>query len=292
MTGAASGGKGIGAADLLRLDQTGPLRFRALHNQDNGTGAIFGGQPIAQGLAAAQRTVPDWPVHSATGYYLRAGAIGVPVDYTVEVLRDGRRFASRRVLAEQAGRAIFEMLCSFHDAEDGPVHQHAVPPAMPDPETLPDIADFMRAHADRLPAILSGDFGLSFPIDLRLPDAEAAFFSPPASAERNYWMRMRTAAMLDDPAAHQCLLAFMSDFWVAATPGAPHLRVADAHRMATVTLNHSLWFHGATRADEWLLCHTESPWAGEGRGLVRGAIHDARGRLVASVTQDVSMRRL
>src|SRR5262249_43626021 len=132
----------VTARTLLEFEQVGERRFRAIANQDNGVNAVFGGQPLAQALAAAQATVPNWPAHSCTGYFLRGGSLELPVDYDVEVLRDGRRYAARRVLASQHGKPIFDFLCSFHDLEDGPTHQidDAGPPA-PDPESLLSVAD-------------------------------------------------------------------------------------------------------------------------------------------------------
>lgn len=68
--------------------------------------------------------------------------------------------------------------------------------------------------------------------------------------------------------------------------------VVDQHREVgmMVSLSHSIWFHrpGEVRADEWLLSEMESPWAGDGRGLVRARWWDRRGRLVATCVQEVS----
>src|SRR5512135_1895583 len=68
-------------------------------------GRVFGGQVLAQSLMAAQRTVvPERPVHSMHGYFLRAGDPGEPIAFAVERLRDGRSFSARRVQASQFGR--------------------------------------------------------------------------------------------------------------------------------------------------------------------------------------------
>lgn len=107
---------------------------------------------------------------------------------------------------------------------------------------------------------------------------------------RDYWFRMPSAAAVDDRRGHECLLAFMSDFWLAGAAGARHRLPTGNNQFFIASLNHSLWIHAAVRADEWLLYRTESPWAGEGRGLVRGFIYDRGGRLVASAAQEVSMR--
>jgi acyl-CoA thioesterase-2 len=280
----------IGAADLLALEEIGEGRFRAVHNLDNGRGANFGGQPLVQGLAAARRTVPGWPAHHVSGQFLRAGATGLPVDYDVEATRDGRRFATRRVVARQDGKPIFDMLCAFHDPEDGPAHQFGTIPPSPPPDTLTSLADFARANADRLPPWMVETYTMAFPVELRLIDAEAALFAQARTPERDYWFRMPSAAGIGDPLDHQCLLAFLSDFWFAGTAAAVHFAPGRSEGVGVVTLNHNLWFHAPVRADQWLLYHTESPWAAVGRGLVRGLIYDEGGRLIASTAQEISIR--
>jgi acyl-CoA thioesterase II len=278
------------AAALLELEQVTDFRFRNIHNLDNYQNTIFGGQPLGQALAAAQRTIPGWLPHTCTGYFLRAGSVAEPIDYEVEPVRDGRRYAARRVLASQAGKPIFDLLCSFHDEEAGFAHQRADEVPVPSPESLPTVLEFVRAHADRLPKHVVERHEAAFPIEMRLVDPELVFFGNTEGSRRTYWCRMPSAATVAGPHAHRCLLAFMSDYWLASPACAPHRSPGAVGAFFLATLNHSLWFHGPVRADEWLLFRTESPWAGEGRGLARGHIYDRRGRLVASAVQEVSMR--
>ena len=46
-------------------------------------------------------------MHSLHSYFLRPGDTTVPIVYDVENLRDGRSFATRRVVARQHGRPIY-----------------------------------------------------------------------------------------------------------------------------------------------------------------------------------------
>jgi acyl-CoA thioesterase-2 len=289
------GANGTTARAILDLEQVTDRRFRSTYSQSNYQDAVFGGQPLGQALAAAQRTVKDWLPHTCTGYFLRPGAVSEPIDYEVENVRNGRRFAARRVLAHQGGKPIFDMLCSFHDIEPGFAHQRGDAVDVPLPEELPPLLEFVRAHAARLPELLvhrHEQFHASFPVELRLVDADRVFFGAPEHSKRSYWLRMPSAIDMENPSDHRCLLAFMSDYWLASAAGAPHRSPASAgNDLSVASLNHSLWFHGSVRADEWLLCRTQSPWAGEGRGMARGDIYDCRGRMVASVAQEVSMRR-
>ncbi len=278
------------AAELLALQPLATMHFRSLHSLNGGAGAIFGGQSLLQGLAAARRTVPPWRAHSITANYLRAGHPDQPVDYKVERVRDGRRFAARRVLAIQAGKPITDMLCSFHDPEDGPAHQFATAPAAPPPAHLQNLAQFAQANAHRLPPERLHIYRHPFPVELRLINPEQALFGTAQIPERLYWLRMESAAKILASADHQCLLALMSDYWLAGTPSAAHAQHATADRAVCVTLNHSLWFHAPARAESWMLYQTTSPWAGNGRGLVHGQIFAESGQLVASAVQEISMR--
>ena len=103
----------------------------------------FGGQVAGQALVAAGRTVdPDRPVHSLHAYFIRPGDPNVPILYDVDRLRDGRSFTTRRVVAIQHGKAIFNLSASFHVPESGMEHQLPFPEGVPDPETI--VADFVQ----------------------------------------------------------------------------------------------------------------------------------------------------
>ncbi|KAL8730140.1 MAG: hypothetical protein Q9181_004765 [Wetmoreana brouardii] len=59
-----------------------------------------------------------------------------------------------------------------------------------------------------------------------------------------------------------------------------------------VSLDHTIYFHRPReiRADEWLLSENESPWSGDGRGLVLQRIWNRKGVLVASCVQEGLVR--
>lgn len=58
-----------------------------------------------------------------------------------------------------------------------------------------------------------------------------------------------------------------------------------------VSLDHTIYFHEpkAFRADEWMFTEMESPWAGDGRGLVLQKIFTKEGKLIATCVQEVSI---
>ena len=88
---------------------------------------VFGGQVIGQALVAASRTVENRVCHSLHAYFLRAGDPKVPILYEVDRARDGRSFTSRRVVAVQHGKKIFNLSASFQIEEEGLNHQDQMP---------------------------------------------------------------------------------------------------------------------------------------------------------------------
>src|SRR5213083_204576 len=122
--------------DLLDLEQIEVNIFRGRSPEER-VQRVFGGQVAGQALVAAGRTVAqERPVHSLHAYFLRPGDPNVPIVYEVDRIRDGRSFTTRRVVAIQHGRAIFNLAASFQVVESGPEH-HDPMPDVPDPETLP-----------------------------------------------------------------------------------------------------------------------------------------------------------
>lgn len=273
--------------DMLALDPVNALCFRSKHARDNSQGSVFGGQFLGQALQAARLTAPAWPAHSCSAYFLRPGATGVPIDYEVEVVRDGRNFANRRVVARQDGKALFDMLCAFHAPGEGISHAIQPPPGIPEPEALPDIQDWLRANADRIPLEEVDSYFRPLPVQFRLIEPERVFHLEGEPApRRSYWMRIPSAAGVPDLADHVPLIAMASDFFVgpvATAPFAPPF----PRRLPVSTVSHQMTFHAKARADEWLLYLVESPWAGEGMGHTRGLLFDREGALVATVAQEV-----
>ena len=113
--------------DLLDLEQIEVNIFRGRSPSD-WRQRVFGGQVACQALAAAGRTVPaDRPVHSLHAYFIRPGDPAVPIVYTVDRVRDGRSFTTRRVSAIQHGKTIFTLSASFHHPEPGVQHAVEIP---------------------------------------------------------------------------------------------------------------------------------------------------------------------
>jgi acyl-CoA thioesterase-2 len=274
--------------ELLALERIDRDLFRG-RSQDLGWGAIFGGQVLGQALSAAAQTVPaERPVHSLHGYFLRAGDVQRPILYQVDRLRDGRSFATRRVVAQQEGEAIFSLAASFQVDEGGYEHQDTVP-AVPAPETLRSERDLALALSAALPEALRRIATAERPIEIRPVELRNPLQPAPMPPRRRMWYRA-IDQLPDDPALHRYLLAYASDFSFLATSMDPHGVSWLTPGMQVASLDHAMWFHRPFRLDDWLLYVVDSPSASGARGLVRGQFFDRAGRLVASCAQEGIIR--
>ncbi len=275
--------------DLLDLEEIEHNHYRAV-SPSEGWQRVYGGQVIGQALVAASRTVPeDRPAHSLHGYFLRPGDTRVPILYKVDRIRDGRSFTTRRVVAIQHGRPIFNMSISFQVVEDGFSHQFDMPEA-PAPESLADERELRAAWAERLPPEMAASFNRDRPIDMRPVDPVDVIHPEPRAPRQMCWMKARDA-LPDDPRLHQCVLAYLSDWSLLDTATLPHAVSFLQDDMQMASLDHAMWFHRPFRADQWLLYVQDSPSASGARGLNRGLIYDQQGVLVASAAQEGLMRR-
>lgn len=274
---------------LIRLEQIDRDLFRNRFSEYERNDHLYGGQVLSQALAAAAGTTEGRICHSLHGYFLRAGSARRRVIFRVERTRDGGRFSTRRVVAEQNGTPIFHMECSFHIVEPGFEHHAPMPPGVPMPEDLPDratLAETLRPRAPEMAAIL-GQFNL---IDSRFIDP-AQLLEPRPDARMQMWVRLPSAGGLADPVPHQQLLAYLSDFWLSSVGLAPHRPERLHGRLFVASLDHALWFHHPHDSSEWLLFDCDSPFAGHGRGLARGLLFNRAGLLVASTMQEALLRR-
>jgi acyl-CoA thioesterase-2 len=260
--------------DLLALERIDRDLFRGT-SQNLGWGSIFGGQVLGQALSAATQTVTaDRPVHSAHGYFIRAGELDRPIVYQVDRLRDGRSFSTRRVVAVQEGEAIFSLAASFQIEEAGFEHQDAMP-EVPSPESLGEE-----------PTAGAGER----PVEVRRVEPHDPASSAVRPPVRRLWYRV-VDRLPDDPSLHRYLLAYASDFSFLGTALGPHGATPMTRGLQVASLDHAIWFHRSFRVDEWLLYDVESPNASGARGLVRGRFFDRAGRLVASTAQEGLIRK-
>lgn len=274
--------------ETLDLERIEDDIFRG-QNEETRWGRLFGGQVAAQALVAASRTVEGRRAHSLHGYFLRGGDPKVPVVFTVDRIRDGRSFTTRRVVALQHGRAIFNMSVSFQVREQSFEHQDAMP-EVPDPESLPSWEDRAREAGERIPEPMRTSMLAERPIELRSREPHSWFATEPSRGPNPVWVRAR-GPLGDDPRIHECLLTYASDMGFVDNIYRPHRRKGPRPVMMA-SLDHAMWFHRDFRIDDWLLYMQESPSAAGARGFARGTFFDRAGRLICSVAQEGLMRRL
>lgn len=276
--------------ELLELEKIEENIFRG-RSQDLGFGSVFGGQVLGQALSAAYRTVaPDRRAHSLHAYFLRRGETSLPIVYEVDCIRDGQSFTTRRVKAIQKGRAIFNMAASFQVDEDGFDHQQPAP-AVDGPMGIASELEVARTLADKIPPAIRDKILCRKPIEIRPVDPMNPFAPRKRPAVRYTWFKT-VDRMPEDPAAHQYLLAYASDFGLVATSLYPHGRSYWDPRVQVASLDHTMWFHRPFRMDDWLLYAMESPNACQSRGLNLGRVYTREGVLVASVAQEGLIRQV
>ena len=268
----------------LEVEQLEKLLFRGNPN-DWPTNHVFGGHVVAQAMAAATGTIePSLSVHSMHCYFLRPGIPKQPIIYDVDPIRDGRSFATRRVLAVQNGQAIFAMTVSFHVGEEGVSHQIDMPD-VPMPEDLSDD----DAYYSRILRNTSDQAALRelIPFEMRSIDRMNLDNLQPKDPITGHWLRLREK-IADEQTLHSQLLAYISDFAFISSNLRPHALTPRASALKTVaSVDHAMWFHSDKfRVDDWIYYKTEGYWTGKGRGLARGALYSRDGELIASTAQE------
>jgi acyl-CoA thioesterase-2 len=277
-------------ADLLAILDLEALEVNLFRGRSPQSGwqRVFGGQVIGQALVAALRTVEGRPPHSMHAYFLLPGDPKVPIVYDVDRIRDGRSFTTRRVVAIQHGHAIFTMAVSFHADEPGLAHQARMPD-VPGPEELPSEAELKAKAMAMMPDPVRRYYERERPIELRPVEFSRYLGVKAEDARFHVWIRA-TGRLPDDPASHQCVLAYASDMTLLDSALIPHGRTVFEKSIMAASLDHALWFHRPFRADEWLLYAQDSPNLAGARGFGRGLIFTRDGTLVASVAQEGLLR--
>lgn len=236
-------------------------------------GRLFGGQVIAQGLRAAQLTIPeDYFIHSLHAYFIRGGTHREPVRLEVDRIRNGRSFCTRRVVARQSNGAILNLSASFHVEEEAP-----------------DVPS-LRFPADVVPPDSLPDQGWGNMVARREVDM--------GDGRTLSWIRL----LLDEPLADRnleaCGLAFISDTVMTGAARTVHPRWkaddmtrADAHDVFMgASLDHAMFFQRRVDPSGWILAEVESHGLVGARGLTTGKLFNADGLHVSSTVQEVLLR--
>lgn len=274
--------------EILELERLEVNLFRGLGHGGETSKRVFGGQVVAQALAAAYRTVEDRACHSLHSYFIRPGDPSIPIIYEVDQARDGGSFTTRRVIAVQKGRQIFNLAASFHIPEEGDTHQHEMPDVK-GPDGLVSREEIRLQMIDKVPEARRKDFLRPSPIEVRQIGDYDLIDPKPASDRNSLWFRLVRPVDASE-AMHQCLLAYASDMYLLGSALRPSGESWYTGRVMTASLDHAMWFHAPIDFNAWHLYTMDSPWSGGARGYNRGLIYRHSGQLVASTVQEGLMR--
>ena len=272
---------------LLDLEEIEVGLFRA-RQPDTQLQRAFGGQVLAQALAATARTVAGTRVlHSLHGYFLRPGRTDTSMVYDVEAIRDGGSFSSRRVGARQGGQVIFYLSASNHELEDGFDHADPLPEGVPAPEDCPKLSEVMALASGRSSRFWEREWGA---LDVRyIGDSRpgGTLVDPRHPARARVWIKV-DGELPDDPRLHQAALAYASDLTLLSASMVPHGVIIGLNVQAA-SIDHAMWFHRPFRADRWLLYDQISPSASHALGLSTARLFQDSS-LVSDVAQEGLVR--
>lgn len=259
----------------------------------------YGGDLVGPATAALVRSVPgDRALHSMHSYFLRPADIGAEVRYEVEHLRDGRGYSTRHLRAYQSGKVVYAAMASFHTGETGDGYAAPFPDPVPDPESLPSSAEYLRDEPPGSGTMTAGSkqywsHGRGFdmrhvpgPVYLRVEGEKAA--------QQAVWVKpfdpLRPVDGLSREQLHTAALAYVCDYTILE----PVLRVLDRPwarpGLVTASLDHAMWFHRRGAIDDWVLYVQEAVAADAGRGLGTGRFFTRDHRHLATVAQEGMIR--
>ncbi|PVU88915.1 hypothetical protein BB561_005647 [Smittium simulii] len=285
----------------------------------HGSKGVYGGQTVGQALLAATKTVePKFHVNSLHSYFVYPGDNTIPIEYSVETLRNGRLFCSRNVIARQRNKVIFTMMCSFQVFDKSDLeHQLKMPEVKspleyqikPTSEGVRNIFELSNNTLNGTSLESKSDFNS---ISKSLPgkiEAECRFIGHPTlnnishaeicdhelSPYLLWWYKGTGDLKSESHLVHQSAMAYYSDYMFIYTSLLPHkigARPETDFLTMMVSLDHSVWFHAPARADEWMLYVMESHRASLGRSLLTGKLFNREGTLIASVAQEGFLKTL
>lgn len=273
--------------ELLGLEQLDVDLFRG-RQPDTERQRVFGGQVAAQAQVAARRsTDPAYELHSLHSHFLRPGATDVPIVYAVEHLRQGRSFATCRVVARQRGKDIYHQVCSFQVPEEGFDHQEMMPD-VPAPEAGLSMLDLAASAGEEALRHWKNEWAA---LDMRhLGTSQRGLAQDPSRPARaRMWVRV-DGELPDDQVVRDAALTYASDLTLLGVSLVPHGLIIADPRLQPASLDHTIWFHRPVRADEWWLYDQESPSASSARGLALARIWTRSGQLAATVAQEGLIR--
>jgi acyl-CoA thioesterase-2 len=241
-------------------------------------GGLYGGHIVAQALTAASTTVDTgFLPHSVRAYFIRRGDNSEPVRYEVDRIRNGRSFATRRVVARQSNGAILNLEASYQTPEvSAQISVVDMPADIPRSDSLA-AADTWSEHIEQR------DIPMEFQSDQRRDGAGRLMG----------WYRTKED-FGSDQLMNRCALAYLSDDLPtgAVIRAVPELRAKwnTENAFFSASLDHTIWFHRDVDASKWHLYEMNCHAYLNGRGLALGYVFSEDGAHVATVAQETLVR--
>lgn len=279
-------------ACLLTLEPGGPDHFHVPRNDSNVGGEVFGGQYLGQAMSAALATADGRAPQAMHATFLYAARADRPMAVRVNRIRDGRSFAYRRVEFYQDDRPVFCADVSFHNIEASQPNHQLTADSVPPPDSLNNLHELIDIHGENAFSSMNRSRAVGKKtLEVRPIDQLAGIVKAGQEPRADAWLR---AVQFDsrDPLFHYAALAYLSDCWVNMACRIKHSPSLFSGETTTASLNHSIWFHRAPRADDWLLYLLDSPSTHGGVGFNRGLLYDRFGQLLASTAQEALVRWL
>lgn len=275
--------------DILSLEQQSNDIYVG-KNYFIGSPNVYGGQVLAQATYAACQTVVDTKtLHSLHSYFLHPGNNEFEIVYTVQRIKEGKSFSTRRVIASQRGKEIFVMVASFQIKEEG-IEHHTPMPNVAKPESLTSFSDIFAQLAEKMNIQPTGIFAADGPFQF-FPVEHYDPFKPKLRSPLNHtWFKTSDIIAPDILMNHLTTLVYASDFNLLITALFPHGLSFFTTPMQIASLDHAMWFHRPPKTDEWLLYVVEGQNANASRALCSGKIYAENGDLIASTVQEGLIR--
>jgi acyl-CoA thioesterase len=236
---------------------------------------VEGSQMLGQAIVAAARHAPGRRVVSAHMVFLRVADALTPLRIELDELGAGRTFTTVAARVLQNGRLCASGTLLLDATADDVVRHAAVSPGIPGPDGCEPVDMGVTGRDIR---VVAGAY---------TGDASAPVGPPTLDA----WVRFRDVP--PDPHLHAGLLAQFTGHMSIAAALRPHAGIGqdEAHRTLSTAINAiAISFHADVRADEWMLYHHLSTFAGDGMTHSECRVYNEPGDLLASFTVDAMVR--
>ncbi len=261
--------------DVLNVAPAGERRYTGLPRTSHHRPVVEGSQMLGQAIVAAGRHAPGRRAVSAHMVFVRAADAAEPLCFEVEPVSEGRSFTALRVDALQTGRRCATATLLLDVTAPDLIRHSIARPDVPGPYAC---ESYDMSVTGRDIRVVGGAYR----------DDPGAPVGPPVL---DAWVRF--SEVPEDPYLHAGLLAQFTGHMSIAAAMRPHHGVGQhqAHRTISTAINAiSLSLHADVHADQWMLYHHVSTFAGDGMTRSECRVHDEEGRLLASFSVDAMVR--